>query len=267
MIFALSGGTFTAAYYALYHDQIFHDFESRFLRKDWDSELRSRILRSPSNWIRLWSPYFGRAHILAELLDEALFDRKTYADLLVQHQRPFLAIHASDMATLSRFEFSQFQFDFLCSDLSQLPIASASASSAALPLVLSPISLKNYAGSCGFEAPPALAQAKKNGGLGGQRANEYLSYLDVEKRPNVHLVDGGLSDNIALRALIESSGVAGGVDQLLKFVRVKNVRKFVILAVNAETSPDVMEYRSDHVPVHVQGHGRPHRRSDQSVLV
>jgi NTE family protein len=249
VIFALSGGTFTAAYYALYHDQIFHDFESRFLRKDWDSELRSRILRSPSNWIRLWSPYFGRAHILAELLDEALFDRKTYADLLVQHQRPFLAIHASDMATLSRFEFSQFQFDLLCSDLSQLPIASASASSAALPLVLSPISLKNYAGSCGFEAPPALAQAKKNGGPGGQRANEYLSYLDVEKRPNVHLVDGGLSDNIALRALIESSGVAGGVDQLLKFVRVKNVRKFVILAVNAETSPDVMEYRSDHVPV------------------
>ena len=71
----------------------------------------------------------------------------------------------------------------------------------------------------------------------------------MEKRPNVHLVDGGLSDNIALRALIESSGVAGGVDQLLKFVRVKNVRKFVILAVNAETSPDVMEYRSDHVPV------------------
>src|SRR6478672_5572195 len=44
VIFALSGGTFTAAYYALYHDQIFHDFESRFLRKDWDSELRSRIL-------------------------------------------------------------------------------------------------------------------------------------------------------------------------------------------------------------------------------
>ena len=82
----------------------------------------------------------------------------------MQHTATFLAIHASDMATLSRFEFSQFQFDLLCSDLEALPIASASASSAALPLVLSPISLKNYAGSCGFEAPPALAQAKKNGG-------------------------------------------------------------------------------------------------------
>ena len=75
---------------------------------------------------------------MAELLDEALFERKTYADLLARHQRPFLVIHATDMATLSRFEFNQFQFDFICSDLSQLPIAWASASSAALPLVLEP---------------------------------------------------------------------------------------------------------------------------------
>ena len=30
---------------------------------------------------------------------------------------------------------------------------------------------------------------------------------------------------------------------------VKNIKKFVILAVNAETSPDVLEFRSDHIPV------------------
>ena len=248
VIYALSGGTFTGAYYALFGDRIFQDFESRFLHKDWDSELRGRILRSPSNWFRLWSPYFGRANILAELLDEALFDRKTYGDLLARHQRPMLVIHASDMATLSRFEFNQSQFDFLCSDLSQLPIATASASSAALPLVLSPMSLKNHAGACGFEPPPFLAETKRNGGIGGQRANEYLSYLDVEKRPYVHLLDGGLSDNIALRSLIEESNTRGGLEELMKFGHIKNVRKFVILTVNAETSPDVMEFRSDQVP-------------------
>jgi hypothetical protein len=43
----LSGGTFTGWYYALNGDRIFQDFEPRFLRKDWDRELRSRILRSP----------------------------------------------------------------------------------------------------------------------------------------------------------------------------------------------------------------------------
>jgi NTE family protein len=249
LIHALSGGTFTGGYYALYRDQIFHDFEGRFLRKDWESELKHRVFRSPSNWVRLWSPYFGRAHLMAELLNEALFDHKTYADLAALQQRPMLIIHASDMATLARFEFTQFQFDFLCSDLSQLPLADASAASAALPLVLSPISLKNYAGKCGFEAPAWLAQAKRGGRIGAQRANELLSFLDAEKRPYVHLLDGGLSDNLALRGIIEGSGLQGSFEKLLILAGVKNVRKLVILAVNAETSPDVLEFRSDHVPV------------------
>jgi NTE family protein len=161
IIFALSGGTFTAGYYALHGDRIFHDFEARFLRKDWESELKARVFKSPGNWIRLWSPYFGRAHLMAELLDESLFEGATYGDLITRNQRPWLFIHASDMATLSRFEFHQQQFDMICSDLSQLPIAWASASSAALPLVLSPISLKNYAGQCGYQLPPWLGAAKK----------------------------------------------------------------------------------------------------------
>jgi len=249
LIHALSGGTFTGGYYAIFRDQIFHDFEHRFLRKDWDTELRERILRSPSNWIRLWSPYFGRAHIMAELLNEALFEHKTYGDLAALRQRPMLIIHASDMATLARFEFTQFQFDFICSDLSQLPIADASAASAALPLVLSPISYKNYSNQCKYVAPAWLEQAKKGGRIGAQRANELLSYLDPEKRPYIHLLDGGLADNLALRGIIEGSGVQGSFEKLLTLARVKNVKKLVILSVNAETSPDVMEFRSDHIPV------------------
>ena len=248
-ISALSGGTFTAAYYALYGDQIFHDFEHRFLRKDWEAELRSRILHSPGNWIRLWSPYFGRTHIMAELLDEALFEGHTYGDLLRRRQRPGLNIHATDMATLSRFEFNQAQFDWICSDLSQLPIARASASSAALPLVLSPISFKNYAGGCGFEVPgEAVESALKRGGAAEQRAKEYLSYLDTKKRSTIHLLDGGLSDNMALRALLEGSSVAGGVDNLMRVWHVKNVKKFVVLAVSAETSPDAMDFGGDQIP-------------------
>ena len=133
IINALSGGSFTAAYYALYHDRIFHDFEDRFLRKDWESELHARIFRSPSNWFRLLSPYFGRAHIFAELLDEALFNGATFNDLLSSDQRPIIFLHASDMATVSRFEFNQRQFDLICSDLSKLPLSVATASSSCTP--------------------------------------------------------------------------------------------------------------------------------------
>ena len=124
--------------YTLYGNRIFQDFEIRFLRKNWESEFRSRIFRSPSNWLRLWSPYFGRAHIFAELLDEALFDSHTFGDLVARHQRPLINLHASDMASLSRFEFNQRQFDVICSDLNRLPLSVAAASSSALPSASQP---------------------------------------------------------------------------------------------------------------------------------
>jgi NTE family protein len=251
VIYALSGGTFTGAYYALFGDRIFHDFEYRFLRKDWESELKKRIIRSPSNWFRLWSPYFGRSHIMAELLDEAIFEGKTFGDLVRQRSRPGLLIHASDMATLSRFEFLQGQFDLICSDLNQLPIARASAASAALPLILSPITLKSYAGQCGYQVSQGLQEASKSTRpMQRQRAKELLSYLDVDKRPSIHLLDGGLSDNMALRSVLETVAVGGNIESVFKAAGVKKgVRKLVFLSVNAETSPDVREYRSDEIPV------------------
>jgi NTE family protein len=43
--------------------------------------------------------------------------------------------------------------------------------------------------------------------------------------------------------------VAGGLENIFKNAGMKNVRKLVIISVNAETSPDVKEYRSDHIPV------------------
>lgn len=247
IISALSGGSFTATYYALYGDRIFHDFEYRFLRKDWESELKSRVFWSPSNWFRLWSPYFGRAHVMSELLDEALFDGHTFGDLVARHQRPLVFIHASDMATLSRFEFNQRQFDLICSDLSQLPLARATAASSALPLILSPISLKNYAGQCGYQPPPWLKEARQTS-WGQQRANELRSYLDAEKRPYVHLLDGALADNVGMRSMLETVALVGDLESTLRMLGVKKVRKLVYLAVSAETTPDVSSYRLSEIP-------------------
>src|SRR5262245_7916723 len=247
IINALSGGSFTAAYYALYQDRIFHDFEHRFLRKDWESELRGRILRSPSNWFRLLSPYFGRAHIFAELLDEALFDGATFNDLLSSTQRPIIFIHASDMATVSRFEFNQRQFDLICSDLSRLRLSVATASSSALPLLLSPISLKNYAGQCGFDPPLYLTEERKTS-WGRRRATELKSYLDSERLPYIHLLDGGLADNIGMRSVLELAEVVDDVEASFHVLGVQKVRKLVFLMVNAETDPDVNQYKLDGVP-------------------
>src|SRR5262249_6488510 len=87
IINALSGGSFTAAYYALYHDRIFQDFEQRFLRKDWESELRSRILRSPSNWLRLLSPYFGGPPSFAGFWIERLSTGPRFNDSVQMNNR------------------------------------------------------------------------------------------------------------------------------------------------------------------------------------
>lgn len=247
VINALSGGSFTAAYYALHHNRIFHDFEYRFLRKDWESELRSRILRSPHNWVRLLSPYFGRAHIFSELLDEALFEGATFNDLLSSDQRPIIFMHASDMATVSRFEFNQRQFDLICSDLSKLPLSVATASSSALPLLLSPISLKNYAGECGY-IPPLYITAQKETSWGRRRATELQSYLDAERRPYIHLLDGGLADNLGMRSVLELSALVENLEGAFEVLGVKKVRKLVYIMVNAETDPDVSQYKLDEIP-------------------
>jgi len=247
VINALSGGSFTAAYYALHHSRIFHDFEHRFLRKDWESELRSRILRSPHNWFRLLSPYFGRAHIFSELLDEALFEGATFNDLLSSDQRPIIFMHASDMATVSRFEFNQRQFDLICSDLSKLPLSVATASSAALPLLLSPISLKNYAGQCGY-IPPLYITSKKETSWGRRRATELQSYLDAERRPYIHLLDGGLADNLGMRSVLELSALVENLEGAFEVLGVKKVRKLVYIMVDAETDPDVSQYKLDEIP-------------------
>ena len=247
VVAALSGGSFTATYYGLYGDRIFHDFEYRFLRKDWESELRSRVLWSPANWFRLWSPFFGRAHIFSELLDEALFDGHTFGDLVARRQRPLVLIHASDMATLSRFEFNQRQFDLICSDLSRLPLSVATASSSALPLILSPISMKNYAGQCGFQPPPGFASQRRTS-WGLQRASELRSYLDADRRPYIHLLDGGLSDNIGMRSVLETAALVGSLESTFELLGVKKVRKLVYLMVNAETAPDVNQYTLSEIP-------------------
>ena len=247
IINAVSGGSFTATYYALYHDRIFQDFESRFLRKNWERELHARIFYNPISLLRILSPYFGRGHIFAQLLDEALFDGATFNDLVSSGQRPIIFLHASDMATLARFEFNQRQFDLICSDLSKLRLSVATAASSALPLILSPISLKNYAGHCDLD-PPAYLRETQRTSWGRRRVNELRSYADGEKRPFIHLLDGGLADNLGMRSILELSALVEDLDSTFQILGVRRVRKLVFLMVSAETDPDLKSFKLDELP-------------------
>ena len=70
-----------------------------------------------------------------------------------------MQINAADLAGGNRFTFFQPQFDLICSDLSQLKVARAVAASSAVPGLFTPITLRSYAGQCGFESPTWFKEA------------------------------------------------------------------------------------------------------------
>lgn len=237
VVAGVSGGSVAAAYFAAFGDGIFKRFEPAFLKSDFQGGLLSSV-RSPANAYRLSSPWFGRGHLLAEHLDETLFHGITYDDLAVRGTRPFLLVTATDLTQGTSFEFSQEQFDTLCSRLDRMPLALAVAASSAVPVVMSPVTLANRAGRCAAAPAPAA----------NPRLAAAEAYLDSEQRPFIHLVDGGLSDNLAVRGIIDAIAHAGGLAGALETSGLQGIRKLVIVSVNAEQGLNTALDRSDRVP-------------------
>jgi NTE family protein len=250
VISGVSGGSFTAAYYGLYGDRIFEDFEGRFLKKNVQGALLARTFFWPVNWVRLLSPYFGRSDLAAEYYDNYVFDGATFGDVLSQ-PGPAIYINATDMALGDWFTFTPDMFAGICSDLSSYPVSRAVAASSAVPVVLTPISLHNYAGSCGFEIPEWMARALEEGKTSTRQyheASRLNTYFDTEKRPYIHLVDGGVVDNLGLRADIDRLHLMGDAWTSLKERGLENIHKGVIIVVNAEVAIDTSWERKKSPP-------------------
>ena len=92
---SVSGGSFPAAYYGLYRDKIFTDFEKDFLNQNIESYVWGTYL-IPWHLGWLVDPDYGTNDRMAEVYDELMFHGATYADLL-RAGRPMLAIDATDV--------------------------------------------------------------------------------------------------------------------------------------------------------------------------
>jgi NTE family protein len=114
VISSVSGGSFTSAYYGLRGDNIFEEFEERFLRKNVEGALIGQVI-SPLNWIPQMSGIYGRGDVAAEYYDKHIFDGATFADL-ERPGAPAVAINATDLATGMRFSFRSAFFDILFSE-------------------------------------------------------------------------------------------------------------------------------------------------------
>ena len=238
VISSVSGGSFTAAYYALFPDEFFTSFPDNFLYRDIQGGLIRKAL-APWNWFRLGREDFDRIHLAVELYDETVFRGKTFADLT---RKPYVILNATDMTLGRRFEFTQEQFDLLCSDVSKTKIAAGVAASSAFPGLLSPLTLKNFvADGCLVKQPEWVETA-----LSGRRelaryvrARDLDSYRDLaRKRAFIHLLDGGLADNIGLRGPdVALRAVADTSWSVLARVNRGNTSQVLVIAANAKTKP------------------------------
>lgn len=238
---AVSGGSFSAAYYCLYGDKIFTDYEGLFLKRNVQDALLSRCF-SPAYAFKLMSSHYGRSDMAAEYYDRILFHGATFADLEKNlTKRPYLMISATDMVTCYHFSFTQDAFDVLGSDLSSYPISRAVAASSAVPVLLSPITLKNYSARY---PQMELGWMKPDEGLGlyARRRRAIVdvakTYLDASKRPYIHLVDGGVADNLGLSDLFTIVLMYGGWDRLVGPLPNQGKARILIVVVNAATDVD-----------------------------
>lgn len=237
IISSVSGGSFTAAYYALHHDGIFADYEERFLKRSINGALIGRAF-NPLRWPSLTSPYYGRSDLAADYYAAKIFDHATYGDLVRVGNRPLLLINATDMANGEQFAFSQVRFDLIGSDLGSFPLARAVAASSATPLLLTPLTLQNHAGAAGPVQSAFLSDAGEESAL-SERTREVRrvirSYTDVQERPFIHLVDGGLSDNLGVRSIMDASLLNGGLAGLADRIGLPLRNRVVVVVVNAAT--------------------------------
>jgi len=230
---SVSGGSFTSAYFGLRGDAIFEEFEERFLRKNIQGALIGQFF-NPLNWPKLMNLSYGRSDIAADYYSKHVFDGATFADLK-RPGAPVVVINTTDLASGMRFPFYRAYFDLICVDIDQHPVSRAVAASSAVPGLLSPINLESYAGSCGYQTDEWITQSAKdeNSPIRKTEAHLLLSYLDREKRPWLHLVDGGIADNLGLRSFYNRVNLAGGLETAFPDAVHPGGRQVLMILVNA----------------------------------
>ncbi len=238
LISSVSGGSFTAAYYGLFGEQIFSDYENRFLKHPIQSELIHRWL-SPKSWGKLGSDFFNRSDLAAEYYNQQIFQNKNFSDM--RKDMPLIIINSTDISAGMPFSFIPSNMNWICSDLGSYPVSRAVAASSAVPGLFSPIALKNFSG-CDtqqqtyqhhfFKTSQQLTTSDKN------------KYQNKNRYPYLHLVDGGISDNLGIRPILNIMTTQNNnFLQFLNKYQLNHIKNVAIIVVNAadDISPQIAQ--------------------------
>jgi NTE family protein len=251
LVAGVSGGSFTALAYALYGERLFDEYEARFLKRDVQGTLVARTF-NPLNWPRLVGGSYGRSELAAEYYDEILFEGATFGTLL-DKLTPMAVVTATDLSTGARIVFAQSDFDLLCSDLHKVPLSRAAAASSAVPIVFSPVTFNNYGGTCGHQFPE-LGDLNRPGtrsrpaGRALMRLGELRDLERSGERPFIHAVDGGVSDNLGLRGVMEGIEFIEASPAFREAAGVHRLDRVAVIVVNARSAPRTDWDRSESPP-------------------
>ncbi len=236
LISGVSGGSVTAAYFALRGSEMLTDFRKKFLIQDVEASLNTSV--NVTNLMLLTKGGVNDRSGLPTWLDKNLFRGATYADVL-KPGKPQLWINASDIYNRTTFIYNTVNFGALCSDLRRYPLSEAVAASAALPLVFAPIVIENYADKCQFDAPDWVSSADRPGAPAILRASaaaiqRYREKTDINF---VKLLDGGMTDNLGLSGLVLELAAATKPYEPLTPRKAVNLKRFLFVVVDAGRPP------------------------------
>jgi len=222
------------------------NFEQKFLYRDIQDSLLLEAA-APWNWPWLLSPYYSRIDLAADYYGRTVFDNQKFEDLK-KRGRPLIILNATNIGNESRFPFTQSQFDAIGADLSDYPIARAVAASSAFPFLLSPLAVETHQPLPGFPAQTEYQLGKTKLDYYENPSRYYWDQTQQDyissPKPYVHLLDGGLADNIGLRPIINA------YDQTNGFIErnLGGIDRLVIISVNARTKSDDTVSTQRHTP-------------------
>jgi NTE family protein len=249
VVSSVSGGSVVAAWFGLVGPARVDELKTDFLERDNMKTLEWEA-KDPLTLARLSLSSYTRIDALRDLLDRELFHGARFADLR-RPGAPLVVMNATDMESGEVFAFTPGRFDDLCSDLDQLPLSVAVAASAAFPVALSPMSLRNYSyEECKGAIPGGgwisaeltlslpryinLEEYKR-----ARYANALRNGTDAYRNEHyLHLLDGGLVDNQGVQSLTEVLVSPHSPARILDAINSGRVRRIAVIAVNARADKD-----------------------------
>ena len=236
LVSGVSGGSVTAAYFALHGRDTLANFRQRFLIQDAEASLSTSV--NVTNLMLLAKGGVNDRSGLPTWLDENLFRGATFNDVL-RPGRPQLWINSSDIYNRTTFIFNTVNFGALCSDLRRYPLSEAVAASAAVPFIFAPIVIENYADRCTFTPPDWVYSADRPGAPAILRASSAAiqRYREKSDVKFVKLLDGGMTDNLGLSGFVLELAAATKPYQPLTPHQVVNLKRFLFVVVDAGRPP------------------------------